>query len=52
MNEERLAELLGNALNYIAKKCKIKDMDEFLIEEIGVDDTELSDIYDYIDETR
>lgn len=52
MNEERLAVLLGTALNYISKKCKIKDMDEFLIEEFGIDDTELSDIYDYMDEAR
>ena len=52
MNEERLAELLGSALNYIQKKCKIRDMDEFLIEELGVDDTELNDIYEYIHDTR
>jgi hypothetical protein len=54
MREERLAEILGAALNYIVKKNKIKDMDldEFLIEELGVDDLELSSIYEYMEETR
>ena len=54
MREERLAEILGAALNYLVKKCKIKDndLDEFLIEELGVDDLELSNIYEYMEEAR
>lgn len=54
MNEERLAELLGSALNYIIKRNKIKEanLEEFLMDEIGVEDFELSDIYEYIEEMK
>lgn len=54
MNSERLAEILGTALNLLIKKQKIKDenLDNFLMEELGIDEYELEDIYSYIEETK
>ena len=54
MDLDRLAELLGTAINCVIKKAKIREeeIEDFLVIELGVEEDELDDIYSFIDETK
>ncbi len=54
MNSDRLAEILGTALNYLIKRGKIKEskLDDVLMNELNIEADELDDIYSYIEETK